>query len=74
MPANKEIKRNALKALKMSRTDTINLSIITICLGGVSLFAFTCTEGIIVALSGVLRSGSVSGNLGTCLLYTSRCV
>ena len=70
MPANKEIKRNALKALKMSRTDTINLSIITICLGGVSLFAFTCTEGIILALSGVLRSGSVSGNLGTVLWWT----
>ena len=53
----------------MSRADTINLSIITICLGGVSLFAFTITEGILLALSGILREGAVSGNLGTVLKW-----
>ncbi len=70
MPTNKEIKKNALRVLKMSRLETLNLSIVTICLGGVSLFAFTCTEATIVALSSILRSGSVSGNLGTFLWWT----
>lgn len=69
MPTNKEIKQKALKMLKISRTDTLNLSIITICLGGVSLFAFTLTEGILVALSGVLRNDNISGNLGKVLWW-----
>ena len=67
LPTNKEIKQNALKALKLSRGDTITLSIITIFLGGVSLFAFTISEGILLTLSGLMRNEAITGNLRTAL-------